>query len=60
MRKFSPSALVFLLFVMVAVAQDSSSGVPVQLQSLKAAARITRAPMELRTFAHRTIVEPCK
>jgi len=42
MRKFLPSALVFLLFVMVAVAQDSSSGVPVQLQSLKAAARITR------------------
>src|SRR5260221_6537502 len=42
MRKFLASALVSLLFAVVAVAQDSSSGAPVQLPSLKAAARITR------------------
>jgi penicillin amidase len=42
MRKFLMSALVSLLFGVVAVAQDSSSGAPVQLPSLKAAARITR------------------
>ena len=42
MRKFLMSALVSLLFGVVAVPQDSSSGAPVQLPSLKAAARITR------------------
>ena len=42
MRKFLMSALVSLLFGVVAVAQDSSSGAPLQLPSLKAAARITR------------------
>ena len=42
MRKFLMSALVSLLFGVVAVAQDSSSGAPVRLPSLKAAARITR------------------
>jgi penicillin amidase len=42
MRKFLASALVSFLFAAVAVAQDSSSGAPVQLPGLKAAARITR------------------
>lgn len=42
MRKFLASALVSFLFAVVAVAQDSSSGAPVQLPGLKAAARITR------------------
>jgi len=42
MCKFLLAVLVFFLFAMVAVAQDSSAGKPVQLQSLKAAARITR------------------
>ena len=42
MRNFLMSALVSLLFGVVAVAQDSSSGAPVQLPGLKAAARITR------------------
>ena len=42
MRKFLASALVSILFAVIAVAQDSSSGAPVQLPGLKAAARITR------------------
>src|SRR5260370_4103444 len=42
MRKFLASALVSILFAVIAVAQDSSSRAPVQLPGLKAAARITR------------------
>src|SRR5260370_8203990 len=42
MRKSLASALVCFLFAAVVLAQDSSSGPPVQLPGLTAAARITR------------------